>query len=103
MLAALAPGRCLRFHDGTIWRGGLPVLARGVAGMAALLAELAPLDAGAGGGLDGPARALAVYNGALIVGGDFTHAEGQVANHIAAFQGDAWSALGPGLDGRVLA
>ncbi len=35
---------------------------------------------------------------ALYVGGEFTHAGGSPANHVARFNGTSWSALGSGID-----
>jgi hypothetical protein len=49
------------------------------------------------GGLNGPVTALTVYDGKLIVGGDFTTAGGIAVNHIAAWDGQSWSPLGSGL------
>lgn len=62
-----------------------------------------------GGGVDAPVRALATFDdgrGAgsiLIAGGDFTSAGAIEALRIAAWNGDAWSALGGGCDGVVRA
>ncbi len=39
--------------------------------------------------------------GNLYAGGDFTTAGGVSANHIAKWDGSAWSALGPGMNGTV--
>jgi hypothetical protein len=63
-----------------------------------------PLAAPGGVGLDGPVRALAVFDDgggpALYVGGDFTTAGGVPANNIARWDGAAWSAVsGPAGDG----
>jgi hypothetical protein len=50
-------------------------------------------------------NALAVYDDgsgpALYVGGDFTHAGGVPANHIARWNGSAWSPLAGGMNGPV--
>ena len=50
-------------------------------------------------------RALLVHDDgsgpALFAGGSFTTAGGQPANHIARWNGAAWSPLGPGLTGSV--
>jgi len=46
--------------------------------------------------------ALAVYNGALIAGGDFTTAGGVTCNDIASWDGSAWQPLGGGLSGGGL-
>lgn len=59
-----------------------------------------------GTGNNGHSRALTVYNGQLIVGGDFTTAGGISANHVAAWNGTSWSALGSptnGVNGSVYA
>jgi hypothetical protein len=55
---------------------------------------------GCRGGFCSPSvNALAVYNGALIAGGNFTQAGGVAASSIARWNGSAWSALGSGVDG----
>ena len=41
--------------------------------------------------------------GQPLRGGDFTTAGGVAANHIAKWDGSAWSALGSGMNGNVLA
>ncbi|MCP4569537.1 MAG: hypothetical protein GY841_18325, partial [FCB group bacterium] len=69
------------------------------------------LSGPAGPGTDGPVYALAVVddgNGeALYAGGEFTTAGGVEANHVARWDGTAWSALvgpaGTGTDGPVFA
>jgi hypothetical protein len=53
---------------------------------------------------DGPrstVRALAVYGGRLIAGGEFTYAGSGPANRVAAWDGSTWSPLGSGLNGIV--
>lgn len=50
------------------------------------------------GVVDNRVQALAIYNGALIVGGGFTQAGGVTANWIAQWDGSEWSAFGTGLD-----
>lgn len=58
-------------------------------------------------GVDNQVRALTVLDGRLMVGGQFTRAEGGTAvNRIARWDGNAWSALGSpgaGLNGDVFA
>lgn len=54
-----------------------------------------------GGGLDGPAAALAAFDGALWVGGFFTTAGGTTVNHVARWTGSAWQPLASGFDGPV--
>ncbi|MEM7517627.1 MAG: hypothetical protein AAF368_11985, partial [Planctomycetota bacterium] len=63
-----------------------------------------------GGGIDGPAHAMAEYADSssggppvLYVGGDFTTAGGQPASRIARWDGANWSPLGLGVNGRVTA
>ncbi len=56
-----------------------------------------------GAGLNGPVRALAVYNGNLIAAGEFTQAGGTPAAGIASWDGSAWSPVGTGTDGPVYA
>lgn len=62
-----------------------------------------------GGGMDGPVHALAA-GGPLLAqapdiyaAGDFSNAGGLPAARVAHFSGGAWSAMGAGLDDRVLA
>jgi hypothetical protein len=60
-----------------------------------------------GGGLDAPATCAIVFDDdgdgphqpALYVGGYFTSAGGVAANHIAKWDGTAWSGLGSGITG----
>jgi hypothetical protein len=59
--------------------------------------------AGLNGGTGNAVHCMTVYNGQLIVGGDFTTADGVPANRIAAWNGASWSALGTGMDGTVRA
>src|SRR5262245_53389211 len=54
---------------------------------------------------NGAVRAIEVFNGMLIVGGDFTVIGGVNANRIASWDGVQWQALGTGITGtnsRVL-
>lgn len=48
-------------------------------------------------------RALTVQNGVLYAGGDFDRAGGNVANHVAAWNGGQWSQPGDGFDYDVYA
>ena len=52
-------------------------------------------------GIDGDVRSLAVYNGDLIVGGDFTLADDKTVNNIARWDGSSWNAMGTGTNGIV--
>lgn len=52
-------------------------------------------EANGGTGLDGAVKAATVYQGDLVVGGDFTYAGALKVNHVARWNGSAWSALGP--------
>jgi hypothetical protein len=54
-----------------------------------------------GPGTNGHTFALCIFNGKLIMGGDFTTAGGIAASHIAAWDGVTWTALGTGVNGRV--
>ena len=56
-----------------------------------------------GSGIDGPAAAMVVFDGALYVGGFFTTAGGTTVNGIARWTGSAWQALASGFDGAVQA
>lgn len=47
-----------------------------------------------GAGLDGDVNAVAVMNGIVYVGGAFTHAGAIATNHLAAWDGHRWSAIG---------
>ncbi|MFY1670487.1 hypothetical protein ACN27G_11055 [Plantactinospora sp. WMMB334] len=67
-------------------------------------AEWRPLGGPGGAGVDVPSVwDLAVHDGALIVGGGFSQAGGTAANRIARWDGNAWSTLGTGFNGDVLA
>ncbi len=48
-------------------------------------------------------RALAVYNGQLVAGGDFSNVSGSPANNIAIWNGTSWKPIGAGLNGSVTA
>jgi hypothetical protein len=69
----------------------------------------AALGSGIGSGPGGPnatttVSALAVFNGRLIAGGNFTTAGGSAAAHLAAWNGTAWGPLGnPNAPVRALA
>jgi hypothetical protein len=64
-----------------------------------------------GGGLDGPAWCMTTFDddgpgphpAQLVVAGSFSHAGGQDALSIAAWNGSSWSPLGFGIDGTVYA
>jgi trimeric autotransporter adhesin len=49
------------------------------------------------------ARAVTVYNGALIAGGYFTTAGGVASNDLARWSGSAWQPFGTGMNGSVYA
>lgn len=52
-----------------------------------------------GGGTSGQINALLVrQNGDIVVGGMFSHADGQVARGVAVWNGTAWTSLGGSLD-----
>ncbi len=63
------------------------------------------------GGVNAPVRALAVYEGRLVVGGLFTEVDisaggdaGVIsARHVTVFDGEVWEPLSEGLDGPVRA
>lgn len=57
----------------------------------------APLWLPFGDGLNGPAYAVANYNGGLVVVGNFTEAGGVTVRGVAFWDGSAWSALGGGV------
>jgi hypothetical protein len=52
-------------------------------------------------GLAGWVHSTGIYNGELIVGGEFTWAGSVQANHIAKWNGVSWMPLGDGLNGEV--
>jgi hypothetical protein len=54
-------------------------------------------------GTDGPVLATTVYNGRLILAGQFHHAGSVAASYIAQWDGVCWSALGDSLNGHVYA
>ena len=56
-----------------------------------------------GSGMDSYVRALAIYNGELIAGGDFFTAGGQGASRVARWDGGAWQSLGSGMNNSVQA
>ncbi|MDW5325132.1 hypothetical protein [Plantactinospora sp. KLBMP9567] len=67
-------------------------------------AEWWPLAGSGGTGVDVPSVwDLTVHDGALIVAGGFSQAGGTAANRIARWTGSAWSTLGTGFNGDVLA
>ena len=61
-----------------------------------------PSGNGVGGLTPSVVRALAVYNGELIVGGHFTTAGGLSANYVARWNGNSWQTLGSGMNNDVL-
>lgn len=56
---------------------------------------------GPGTGLDGEVHAMTVYQGELVVGGEFTHAGDQPVNHLARWDGTGWAPFGSPPDGPV--
>ncbi|HKE47838.1 MAG TPA: hypothetical protein VKB52_07215, partial [Rhodanobacteraceae bacterium] len=62
-----------------------------------------PGGVGVGGSFSPAVNALAVYDGALYVGGNFATAGGIAANNIARWDGSNWSALGNGVDSWIYA
>jgi len=52
-------------------------------------------------GADNIVTALAVHNGDLYIGGYFSAIGPIFANRIARWDGNSWSALGPGVDGNI--
>ena len=54
-------------------------------------------------GVNNTVYALAVYNGELYVGGNFTQAGGIAANRIARWNGTGWNTLGTGVNSTVYA
>jgi hypothetical protein len=54
-----------------------------------------------GTGFNNIVRCMIIYNGNLIVGGDFNAKNSLVVNHIAAWDGSNWMPLGDGVDGGV--
>jgi hypothetical protein len=61
-----------------------------------------PLGSGMSyGAYCGEICAMTVYDNKLIAGGEFTSAGGVETNHIAAWDGSAWSPLGSGMSGSV--
>ena len=56
-----------------------------------------------GGGVNDTVRTLTVFEDSLIVGGMFTMAGSDSANHVARWNGSSWAAFGDGVDDDVLA
>jgi hypothetical protein len=52
-------------------------------------------------GTDDTVKALCMYQGNLYAGGHFMNAEGNTAQHIAMWNGTAWSAVGTSMNGDV--
>jgi len=95
---------CLGEYDGKLIAGGIFNSAGGVPGTHGIAAwdgtAWSSLGGGLGGAFWGEAIAMTVWNGKLIVGGDFTLAGGVSAREIAAWDGSSWSALGTGMTGN---
>ena len=91
--------QALAVYDGALIAGGSFTHAGGIA--ASYIARWDGSDwstlgagAGLGSGCCAPfVRALALYDGALIVGGSFEQADGGTVNRIARWDGAAWSTL----------
>ena len=54
-------------------------------------------------GVNGDVRAMTVFEGRLVIGGDFTIAHDTAANCVAAWDGSHWIPLGSGFLGQVTA
>jgi hypothetical protein len=54
-----------------------------------------------GVGMDGKVTALAIHNGLLYAGGQFSNAGGVAAKNIASWNGTSWSAVGTGITNQV--
>ncbi len=54
-------------------------------------------------GVNSTVRSAVVYNGNLVIAGNFTLASGGSANGVAVWNGSAWSTLGTGMNGEVRA
>ena len=61
--------------------------------------QFAPLSSG----MNSTVRAVTVFNGNLIAGGDFTTAGGVSTSRIAKWNGTSWSSLGSGMNSTVRA
>jgi len=55
------------------------------------------------GTANGWVHAMATHNGALLIGGAFSHVSGVAAANVAQFDANGWSALGSGVNGTVRA
>ncbi|MBN2170676.1 MAG: T9SS type A sorting domain-containing protein [Candidatus Krumholzibacteriota bacterium] len=54
-------------------------------------------------GPDGPIFCSVLFEGRLVVGGEFLNAGGETVNRVAAWDGAGWAPLGAGFDDTVLA
>ncbi|MCX6833868.1 MAG: T9SS type A sorting domain-containing protein [candidate division Zixibacteria bacterium] len=91
-------------YDGKLIAGGLFTTSGGVEASCIACwdgSNWSPLGSGMTGGVyPYPyVRALAVYDGKLIAGGDFVSAGGMAASGIASWDGRSWSPLGSGMGG----
>ncbi|MBN4076548.1 hypothetical protein JYT16_02400, partial [Gemmatimonas aurantiaca] len=57
--------------------------------------------AAVGGTFEGSVLGMAIYNGELIVGGNFTQADGTPVNYVARWDGDSWEPMGSGAPDQV--
>ncbi len=55
-----------------------------------------------GGGVDHECYPLTEFDGNLIAGGRFVHADGIEVNHIASWNGEDWASIGDGLEGIAI-
>jgi hypothetical protein len=95
--------RALAVDAGNLYAGGIFTTAGGVPGTRHIAkwngSAWSGLGSGMSGGISPAIHVLAVDEGAVYVGGEFTSAGGVSANSIAKWNGSAWSAVGSGMDG----
>ena len=93
--------------DGDLVAGGSFTIAGGVAANNIARwngSSWSPIGSGLNPGVNASVAALAALpSGELIVGGDFTTADGLLVQHIARWNGTSWSAIGTGTNDSVSA
>ncbi|MEI7979611.1 MAG: T9SS type A sorting domain-containing protein [Bacteroidota bacterium] len=98
---------CQTVYNGELYVGGRFTTAGGVSASniakwnGTAWSALGSGITGSNTGSNSQVKSMAVYNGELYVGGDFTTAGGVSANYIAKWNGTTWSAVGSGTNNWV--